>query len=78
MGRSRSERTRAQGVPPAPGRRGSHREVCAAALQWIGDGRIEVDGLYRRADPRDCQRIYDELLRGEAENLFTVFDWTLL
>jgi len=45
------------------------------ALRWLADGRIRTDGLITRADPRDAQRAYQDLLHRRAEGLFTVFDW---
>ncbi len=46
------------------------------ALRWLADRRIRTDGLTTQADPRDAQRVYQDLLHRRAEGLFTVFDWT--
>jgi threonine dehydrogenase-like Zn-dependent dehydrogenase len=46
------------------------------ALRWLADGSIRTDGLTTRADPRDAQSTYQDLLHRRAEGLFTVFDWT--
>jgi threonine dehydrogenase-like Zn-dependent dehydrogenase len=46
------------------------------ALRWLADGRIRTDGLITRADPRDAQRAYQDLLHRRADGLFTVFDWS--
>lgn len=46
------------------------------ALRWLADNRIRTEGLIARADPRDAQRAYQDLLQRRADGLFTVFDWT--
>lgn len=47
-----------------------------AALRWLAEGRIRVEGLYATAPPRDCQRVYESLLHSEWPALAAVFDWT--
>lgn len=56
---------------------GSRRENLAAAMAWLAAGRLSGAGLYRRADPRDCQRVYRDL-QARSGLLTAVFDWTLL
>lgn len=46
-----------------------------AALGWLARGRINVDGLYHAASPRDAQRVYQDLLRKSSDRLTTLFDW---
>lgn len=46
-----------------------------AAMRWLAEGRISVQGLYTTASPRDCQRVYQSLLRGDWDTLTAVFDW---
>lgn len=48
----------------------------AAALQWLADGRIQVDGLYTLVPPRQAQQAYQSLLRRQGDRLAVVFDWT--
>jgi len=48
----------------------------AAALHWIAQGRIKVDGFYRTVKPAEAQSAYDDLLHQRGEHLSTVFDWT--
>jgi len=48
------------------------------ALRWLAEGRIRTDGLIKQVDPRDAQRVYQDLLHRRAETLFTVFDWSLI
>ena len=47
-----------------------------AALRWLADGRVRTDDLITRANPREAQCAYQNLLHRRAEGLFTVFDWT--
>jgi threonine dehydrogenase-like Zn-dependent dehydrogenase len=48
----------------------------AAALRWLAEGRVRVNGLYRTASPRDAQQVYQALLYQRHERLAAVFDWT--
>lgn len=45
------------------------------ALRWLASGRISVDGLITRVNPRDPQTAYQDLLHRRVPGLFTVFDW---
>jgi threonine dehydrogenase-like Zn-dependent dehydrogenase len=47
-----------------------------AALQWLAEGRIQVDGLYALIPPRQAQQAYQSLLHRQGERLAVVFDWT--
>jgi threonine dehydrogenase-like Zn-dependent dehydrogenase len=47
----------------------------AAALQWLATQRVRVEGLYNVAEPRDAQRVYEDLLHQRGRHLTTVFDW---
>jgi threonine dehydrogenase-like Zn-dependent dehydrogenase len=47
----------------------------AGALRWLAEGRVNVDGLYAMADPKDCQRVYQDLMHQRLEALSVVFDW---
>lgn len=53
-------------------------ENYAAALQWLGDGRMDVTELYDVASPADAQRVYHDLAQRQQRGLATVFDWTRL
>jgi threonine dehydrogenase-like Zn-dependent dehydrogenase len=48
----------------------------AAAVRWLAEGWIRVDGLYNTVPPRAAQDAYQGLLSGPADRLTTVFDWT--
>lgn len=48
------------------------------AMKWLAEGRIDVEGLVECVDPRDCQRVYQDLLHQRGEALSAVFDWRLL
>jgi len=57
---------------------GSLEENYHAALQWLTEGRINVDGLYDLADPKDCQEVYSSLNTWTRKFMATVFDWRKL
>jgi threonine dehydrogenase-like Zn-dependent dehydrogenase len=48
----------------------------AAALRWLAEGRIRVEGLYELAPPREAQRVYQALLHHSSNRLSAVFDWS--
>jgi threonine dehydrogenase-like Zn-dependent dehydrogenase len=48
----------------------------SAALRWLREGRVRVDGLYKTAPPREAQRVYQDLLHNRWDHLAAVFDWT--
>ena len=48
----------------------------AAALAWLAEGRVNVEGLYAVADPKDCQQVYQDLLHQRAAALSVVFSWS--
>ncbi|MEI6085734.1 MAG: zinc-binding dehydrogenase [Verrucomicrobiota bacterium] len=50
----------------------------AAALNWLADGRINIEGLYAVAPPRDVQAVYQDIRHNRTTRLATVFDWTKL
>lgn len=64
-------------VPPHPQdfRTGSIYGNFAAALQWLAEGRITVDGLYRVASPSHAQAVYQDLLHQRWTHLAAVFTW---
>lgn len=63
-------------LEPTDFRRGSIRENIAAALDWIAAGRIQTEGLYRLADPRECENVYRQLQERGGGPLTAVFDWS--
>ncbi|NLC59296.1 MAG: zinc-binding dehydrogenase [Armatimonadetes bacterium] len=48
----------------------------AAALRWLAEGRITVDGLYRTAAPQEAQSVYQDLLHRRWTHLAAVFTWS--
>jgi threonine dehydrogenase-like Zn-dependent dehydrogenase len=46
-----------------------------AAMKWIAEGEVKVDGLAESRSPRDCQGAYQDLLKGESKRLSILFDW---
>lgn len=49
----------------------------AGAMEWLSQGRITVDGLYRRVRPADAHEVYQALLHARFEALAAVFDWSM-
>ncbi len=47
----------------------------AAALDWLAEGRIHVDGLHTVAHPRDCQQLYQDILHKRLDTLTAILDW---
>lgn len=60
---------------PTEFRTNSISQNFVAALEWLADGRLSVDGLYEKVPPREAQRAYQDLLHMRAERLAVVFDW---
>jgi len=47
-----------------------------AALRWLAQGAITVDGLYCTCSPGQAQEAYRGLLGRQGEHLTVVFDWS--
>ncbi len=56
-------------------RPGSLFDNYRAAMKWIAEGRVRVDGLAATRSPADCAGVYAELRAGGAERLSALFDW---
>jgi threonine dehydrogenase-like Zn-dependent dehydrogenase len=54
---------------------GSLKENYDAALRWLVEGRINVEGLYELADPEACQDVYSGLQARTRKAMTTIFDW---
>lgn len=63
-------------LQPTEFRTGSIFGNYRAALDWLADGRIRVDGLYSLLSPRDAQQAYQDLLHSRVDRLAIVFDWS--
>ena len=50
-------------------------ENLAGALNWLAEGRVNVDGIYTKYDPEKCQQAYRDLLHKKTPRLAVVFDW---
>jgi len=61
---------------PTDFRPGSLSANYTAALRWLAEGRVLVDGLYTLASPREAQQVYQDILHQRSPALATVFDWT--
>jgi threonine dehydrogenase-like Zn-dependent dehydrogenase len=46
-----------------------------AAMQWLAEGRVNVDGIYTLTAPAQAQAAYAALLRRQTEGLTYLFDW---
>ncbi|MCE9589892.1 MAG: zinc-binding alcohol dehydrogenase [Planctomycetes bacterium] len=65
-------------IEPAEFRMGSMLGSFAAAMRWLAEGRVRVDGLYLAVPPRDPQPIYQGLLHQTLSHPAAVFDWSAL
>lgn len=63
---------------PTEFRTGSQFENMAAAMRWVAEGRISVDGLYSLVSPADAQDVYQKVLHMRQDHLGMVFDWSLV
>jgi threonine dehydrogenase-like Zn-dependent dehydrogenase len=63
-------------VPPQPREFtvGATDANLAAAMRWLEDGRVRVDGMAARAFPREAQSVYQDLLHRRGAPT-AVFDW---
>jgi len=48
----------------------------ARALDWLAEGRIELDGLLRRVSPADPASLYADIAARHMDEPFIVLDWT--
>ncbi|MGB8452880.1 MAG: zinc-binding dehydrogenase [Anaerocolumna sp.] len=55
----------------------SNRHSLEKSLQWMKEGRFNVDGIYRRVKPGDCTAIYREIGEERLQQADTcvMFDW---
>ncbi|MBD3177937.1 MAG: dehydrogenase [Armatimonadia bacterium] len=65
-------------LQPAPFVRGSVYDNYAAAMGWLAQDRVDVEGLYEMTSPADCQEAYQNLLHKRGDALTYVFDWSRL
>ena len=47
-----------------------------AALQWLAEGRVRVEGLYETASPHDAPQAYRGLIDHSRDSLTVVFYWS--
>lgn len=51
----------------------------ASAMQMIADGRITIpDSMYELRDPRNCDKVYQEITAPRMNPTSMIFDWSLL
>jgi threonine dehydrogenase-like Zn-dependent dehydrogenase len=65
-------------MDPMEFRAGSILENQAAALRWLREGSIRVDGLYEKVSPEAAQHAYERLQHQQNERLAVLFDWDVL
>ncbi len=46
------------------------------ALQWLAEGKVNVDGLYEVRSPEDPDATYQDLLNRRVDALSVLFDWS--
>jgi threonine dehydrogenase-like Zn-dependent dehydrogenase len=63
---------------PADYRKNSIFGNQAAALKWLREGSIKVDGLYSKVSPKDAQKIYENLVERRYGQVGIVLDWTTI
>jgi threonine dehydrogenase-like Zn-dependent dehydrogenase len=56
-------------------RQNSHLGNYAAAMRWIAEGRVAVDGLAQLVSPEKAQEAYQDLMHQRTPTLSTIFDW---
>ncbi|MHC4915764.1 MAG: zinc-binding dehydrogenase [Planctomycetota bacterium] len=56
-------------------RAGSLFDNYRAAMKWIAEGSLRVDGLAELRSPRECASAYRDLAAGECGRLSVIFDW---
>jgi len=47
----------------------------AAALKWLAEGSVSIEGLYEAASPHDAQQVYQNLQHTRSDQLAVVLDW---
>jgi threonine dehydrogenase-like Zn-dependent dehydrogenase len=62
---------------PTDYRKNSNFGNMAAALRWLAEGSVAVEGLYMVAAPDDPQTIYQDLLHQRTARPAVVLDWTV-
>lgn len=45
------------------------------ALDWICEGSIVTDGIYKLYSPKDCGTLYPAIVSGKIEKPVAIFDW---
>lgn len=63
---------------PTPFRHGSLYGNMAAAMQWLAEGRLSVEGLATVVSPIQCGCVFRQLSHGAFPALTAIFDWTRL
>jgi len=45
------------------------------AMEWIQEGAIKVDGIYKTFDPTDCDSVYQAISNNNLNTTCAIFDW---
>lgn len=62
-------------INPTEFKVGSVMGDLSGAVQWLAQGRVKAEGMYKLAQPGDCQNVYQDLLHQRG-SLSVVFDWS--
>jgi len=47
----------------------------AAAMKWMIDGRLKIEGLYELVSPIDPQAVYQQIMNIQTTHVAQVYDW---
>lgn len=50
----------------------------AGALNWLAEGRLNMEGVAQRREPSEAQAVFQELMHDRCARLAVTFDWTSL
>ena len=53
----------------------SNMRSIQTALEWIRDGSIVTDGIYKLFTPQECSVLYPNIAAGKLEKPCAIFDW---
>ena len=45
------------------------------ALKWLGEGRINVEGLITTVSPKNPEEVYNQIQNKDIKEPFIIYDW---
>lgn len=45
------------------------------AMEWLRSGALKIDGIYKVADPRDCNTLYQDIVNHRMAETCAIYDW---